>query len=82
MTKATVVQLEHLKTRVDHLLQLHDEAKTAAEAYTDALKTVAENSGLDASTVRRYIAARAGDKFYKVKSGVMQMALVFEETGE
>ena len=40
---------------------------------------MAEQSGLLAATVRKYVKARAGDKFEDEKTKAQQLALCFEE---
>lgn len=74
-----VVRMESLATRVDHLVQLSSKAKDAAQDYKDAVKKVAENSGLLAATVSRYVKARAGEHFEDAARKAKQLALVFEE---
>lgn len=77
-----VIKLEALTTKVDHLVKLHTAAADAKRDYNDAVKVVAEASGLLAATVSRYIKARAGDNFDDAKKKAMQLSLVFEEIGE
>ncbi len=74
-----VIKLESLVTRMPELIKLHNDAESAATDFKEAVKTAAEVSGLNASTVSTYVKARAGDKFDEKKDKVMQLALVFEE---
>ena len=76
-----VVKLESLSTKVDHLIALHEKVATATNDYQDAVKAVAEASGLLSATVTKYVKARAGDedKFEEAKTKALQLALVFEE---
>jgi hypothetical protein len=76
------INLEDLSRRVDHLLDLHQRHKEASADYSDAIKATAEASGLLASTVRCYIAARASEKFEDRARKAPQLALVFDELGE
>ena len=77
-----VIKLETIKTRVGELVKLQKAAEDAAETFGDAIKKAAEDSGLLAATVRKFVKARAGDKFEEEKTKAQQLALVFEEVGE
>ena len=76
-----VVKLESLATKVDHLTDLYNKVTSATTNYQDAVKAVAEASGLLSATVTKYVKARAGDedKFEDAKTKALQLALVFEE---
>lgn len=74
-----VIKLESLQTRVEQLIKLHIAAAEASQDFNDAVKAAAEQSGLLAATVRKYVKARAGDKFDDEKTKAQQLALVFEE---
>lgn len=74
-----VIKLEALSVKTDELVKLHTAATDAATDFGEAVKKVAEEAGLNAATVRKYIAARAGDKYDETKQRVLQLALVFEE---
>jgi len=50
--------------------------------YNEAIKAVAEKAGILATTVRKFIAARAGEDFADKHEKVKQLALVFDEIGE
>jgi hypothetical protein len=77
-----VIKLESLQTRVDHLVKLHKAAETASTDYKEACNKVAEDAGLNAATVSKYIKARAGDRFDETKARALQLALVFEEISD
>lgn len=77
-----VIKLESLQTRIPELVKLHIKAAEASQDFNDAVKTVAEKSGLLAATVRKYVKARAGDKFDDEKTKAQQLALVFEEVAD
>jgi len=68
--------------RVDELVHLKTAADEAAESFADAIKKAAEDSGLLASVVRRFVVARAGEKFEEKKRECEQLSLLFEEVGE
>lgn len=74
-----VIKLEELQNRVPQLIELKKKADEAKQVYTDAIKSTAEQSGLLAATVSRYVKARAGDKFEDEKTKATQLALCFEE---
>ena len=77
-----VVRLESLAKRVDQLITLKRRCEAATTEFSDAVKVAAEESGLQAKTVRSFIAARAGERFEERKRDVTQLALVFDEIGE
>lgn len=79
MATSKTYKLEAMSVAVDHLSELHDIMKSAQTDFNDAVKAVAETSGLDAPTVRSFIVARCGDKFDEKKEKVAQLSLVFEE---
>lgn len=74
-----VIKLESLTVRVDELVKLHNAAATASADLADAIKDTAEKAGLNAATVRKFIAAKAGEKFDETREKIRQLALVFEE---
>jgi hypothetical protein len=76
-----VIQNESLQTRVEELIRLKKAADTASDDYAAAIKKCAEDSGLLSATVRKFVDARAGDKFDDAKTKVLQLALVFDEVG-
>lgn len=74
-----IIELDKLRERTPHLCSLKttfDEAKTD---YSEAIKSVAEISGLQASVIRKYIAAKVSDKVQTAKREADQLSLVFEE---
>jgi len=77
-----VVTMDPVKERVEELIELYVKSGDAAAKFNEAIKTTAEKSGLLASTVRKFVVARAGEKFDEVKREVEQLALVFDEVGE
>lgn len=77
--QAAVVKLEALSVKVDELVKLHNTMSNAATDFGEAVKAVAEKAGLNAATVRKYVAARAGDKFDDTREKIRQLALVFDE---
>ena len=74
-----VIKLETIKTRVPELVTLKKRCDDAAKDYGDAIKKAAEDSGLLAATVRKFVNAKAGDNFDEEKDKVAQLALVFDE---
>ena len=74
-----VIKIESLNTRIKHLVGLHNKAADASKDLAEGIKKVAEESGLLAATVRKFIAAKASEDFDEAKRKVVQLALVFEE---
>ena len=73
-----VIELSVIEEREDELVALKVAAVEAAEDYSEAIKKAAEDSGLNAGTVRKFIEAKAGDKFDATKKKVTQLALIFD----
>jgi len=73
------IDMSKLTDRLDHLVNLHGRAKTAARDLSDAVKAVAEKSGLLASVVRKVVVAKAGEGFEDKKKEAAQLALAFDE---
>ena len=74
-----VVSAEPVKARIGHLIKLHKAHATAADELNEAIKAVAEKSGLLASVVRKYVTARAGEQYEEKERGVQQLAFLFEQ---
>ena len=60
---------------------LHGRAKEAAEDLSTAINKTAEDCGLNAAAVKKYVSARAGDSYEAEKKKVEQLALVFDVAG-
>jgi hypothetical protein len=73
------IEVKKLDEKMDHLVGLHNACKEASSSFSDAVKSVAESSGLQASVVRRFVAAKAGENFGDRKRDAEQLALVFDE---
>lgn len=80
------VNLDKIKTlmkdRIGELVQLHVAASSASEDLSSAVKKAAEDCGLNASAVKQFVAARAGDAYEKAAKKCEQLSLLFEEIGE
>lgn len=77
-----VIRCDVVRENIADLILLYNRAGAAATDYGDKVKAIAEMSGLLASTIRRFVTARAGNDFAEDKRKVQQMALVFDEVGE
>jgi hypothetical protein len=71
-----------LKDSIDDLVLLCADSANAALNFSEAIKAHAEKSGLLASVVRKFVIARAGEKFGEKKRECEQLSLLFEEVGE
>lgn len=78
----SVIKLETLRTRAQNLIELRLAMGDASARYNNAVKAVAEATGLLSTTVNKYVRARAGDNFREDRMKAQQLALVFEECGE
>jgi len=74
-----VIRLEELRKKVGYLVKLHTAAKDAREEFAEAVRAVAEASGLQAKVVRRFVVAKSGTTFEKKKKEAEQLQLVFDE---
>ena len=77
--QSAVFNPEAVTTKVDHLVSLYKAQQNAATDFSEAIKAVAENAGINAASLRKFVAAKAGDDFEEAKAKVQQLALVFEE---
>jgi hypothetical protein len=73
------IRLEELRKKVGYLVRLHNTAQDAKEEFAEAVRAVAEASGLQAKVVRRFVVAKAGTTFEKKKKEAEQLSLVFDE---
>lgn len=73
-----VIKPKIITDREDELVALKVTAVEAAENYSTAINKAAEDSGFNAGTVRKFIEAKAGDKFDATKKKVTQLALIFD----
>lgn len=67
---------------IDELVRLKERADDAAESYSDGIKRAAEDSNYLASVVKKFVTARAGEKFEEKKRECEQQLELFEEVGE
>lgn len=74
-----VIKLDKVKDRVQELVHQYVAASDAAEQFASSIKATAEASGLLASVVRKFIVAKAGEKFEEKKNEAMQLSIVFEQ---
>lgn len=77
-----VIKPDVLEGKLKELVHLHNKKTEASDAFNDAVKRVAEKSGLLASVVAKVVAASAGDKFEDEKKKAQQLSLAFEECSE
>lgn len=75
------INMAHVKKSIEELVRLYTQQQAAAEKCSDAIKAVAEKSGLLANVLRKLVKARAGEKFEEAKRTVEQLSLVFDEIG-
>ena len=74
-----VPKAEILKAKLKELVHLHNKKTEASDAFNDAVKRIAEKSGLLASIVAKVAAASANDKFEDEAKKAGQLNLAFEE---
>ncbi len=73
---------EKVKEGIDELVTLYRAQHTAAEDFSAAVKAVAEKSNYNAAAVRKFVVARAGEKFAEAKRLSEQQMELFDEVGE
>lgn len=76
------ISLRPIKDGIEELITLYTQQQESAARCSDAIKAAAEKSGLLANVVRKFVKARAGEKFEEAKRTVEQLSLVFDEVGE
>lgn len=76
-----VIKLKVVRDKVDHLMELHQASRIASEDFSAAINHVAEEAGLLASVVRRFVVAKAGEKYSEKKRECEQLSLLFEDVG-
>ena len=77
-----VTKPDVIKKGIDNLVTLHHHAAAASEQLNDAVKALAEKSGYNASAVRKFMLARAGEKYEEMKKLAEQQLELFSEVGE
>jgi predicted Zn-dependent protease len=78
-----VIKLDELNPlAVEMLITDLKAAQEAATIFDEGIKANAERAGIQSSVLRRFITARAGEKFEDKKRDAMQLSLLFEEIGE
>jgi hypothetical protein len=77
-----IISLGPVKERIDALVKLYKEAASSAEALSEDIKAVAEKAGINASALRKFVTARAGEKFEERKRDCEQLEMLFSEIGE
>lgn len=76
--QSQVIKPKIISEREDELVDLKTKAVEAAENYSKAINQAAEDSGYNAATVRKYVEAKAGDKYDATREKVTQLALIFD----
>lgn len=77
-----VVSLDNLSAAIIGTLVADlKHAQATAETFNDGIKAQAEKAGIQSSVLRKFIAARAGEKFADAKRDALQLSLLFEEIG-
>lgn len=74
-----VIEVAKLTEKLPHLQSLYTTAKDANKDLSDAIKAVAEKSGLLASVVRKIVVAKAGENYDDKKKEAEQLEMVFGE---
>ncbi len=76
------IKMQPIKDAVEDAVELYNKLGQASEQFNDAIKAMAEKSGMLAVVVRKLVTARAGEKFDDEKRKVEQLSLIFEEVGD
>ena len=78
-----VIKPQTLKDGLKNLAHLKAKAEEANQKLKDAVKAIAEKSGLEATVVRKFVNARhaGSEKFDNEKRRIEQLGIVFEEIG-
>ena len=76
-----IIKIGEVRDKIGYLIDMHNKAKDAGTDYGDAVKATAERAGISSSVLRKFVAARAGEKFDECAKEVEQLSLCFEEVG-
>lgn len=76
-----IIKSKEVENRIADLVDLHIKSVALKEKLNDAIKAVAEKAGLHASTVAKFVHARAGERFDETNTKIQQLALLFDEVG-
>jgi hypothetical protein len=77
-----IIYTTKAKNEIERLIKLKTKSEEAAEDFNNAVKHVAEQAGIQAGVLRKFVNARAGEKYEDEKRRCEQLALLFEEVGE
>lgn len=77
----STIEVGVVRERMDHLINCHMAMDLAQTEYSEAVKSVAERAVIQASVLRKFVAARAGEKFGDKRRECEQLSLLFEEVG-
>ena len=73
------IEVSLVKTNIHRLVALRKAAEDAAEDYNEACKLVAGKAGIKEAALKKFVTARAGDKYEDKKVECGQLHLLFEE---
>lgn len=73
-----VIVREEVAEREQQLIKLYHASTEASKDFGDAINVAAEKSGMNASAIRKYIIAKAGDNYDGAKRQVTQLSLLFD----
>jgi len=74
-----LVDIDAVDANLAHLLTLYQSAKLSADDLSAAIKTTAEKAGVHPAALRRYVSARASEKYQEKRAEAAQLQLMFEE---
>lgn len=77
-----VTQPSVVADAIDELERLETKARAAAAATNEAIKKVASESGYTASSIKKLVVARVGEKFKERMRDAEQQLELFTEVGE
>lgn len=73
-----VINLDDIKARIPELVRLYKITQESGDDLSEAIKNIAEDTGILAATLRKFVAAAAGEKFEEKKRQCEQLSLLFE----
>lgn len=76
-----VIETGEIKRRIGDLEELYKRSVSAREQFNEAVKIAAEESGLLAVVVKKYVKARVDDKAEAEKRKFEQLCLLFLDVG-
>ena len=74
-----IIEISIVKANIGKMVTLRRFAEDATEDYNEAVKLIAGKAGVKESALKKFVTARASDKYEEKKAECGQLHLLFEE---